>query len=87
VKRVLARILCQIAAVAVMIVGLFPLATIIKKSQPDARRSYYDEVYSDYNAILSIIILLVSIAIGIVLLWLGSKLKSKGKAGPKQVSD
>ena len=60
-----------------MAAGLLPGLHIIKQSRVDARLGYYDYMYFDYNTILSIIILLASIAAGIILLWLGGCLKSK----------
>jgi len=76
-SRTCVRIVCRFLAVAVIVMGLLPLANIIKQSQTDAHLGYDEEVYLDYNRILSFIILLVSIAAGIILLWLGSHLKSK----------
>ena len=60
-----------------MVTGLLPGLHIIKQSRDDARLGYYDYMYFNYNSVLAVIILLVSIAAGIILLWLGSRLKSK----------
>jgi uncharacterized membrane protein YiaA len=78
-KRVPAGFVCQIAGIAVMVLGLWPVLRVYQKSQPDARLSYHDIAYSDYSTVLSVIILLVGFAVGIILLWLGSRIKSRGK--------
>ena len=75
-KRIIG-IFCQILGVVVAVTGLLPILHIARLSQSNARVGYYDYMYFDYNTILSIIILLASIAAGIILLWLGGRLKSK----------
>ena len=76
VKRIIG-ILCQIAGVMVSVTGLLPILHIARLSQNDARVGYYEYMYFDYNSVLAVIILLARIAGGIILLWLGSRLKSK----------
>ncbi|MGH7976671.1 MAG: hypothetical protein ACREC8_08410 [Limisphaerales bacterium] len=76
-KRSIAGIICQIVGIAVMALGVWPLVWVIQKREPDAHLSYNDITYSGYNTVLSIIVLLIAIAIGILLLWLGSRIKRK----------
>ena len=75
-KRIIG-IFCQIAGAVVAVTGLLPILHIARLSQNDARVGYYDYMYFNYSSILAVIILLASIAAGIILLWLGGRLKSK----------
>ena len=63
-------ILSQIGGVVVVVTGLVPMFHIIKQSQNDARLGYYEYIYFNYNSILAVIVLLISVAVGIILLWL-----------------
>ena len=76
-KHLLARIFCRIAGIAIMALGAWPLVRGIQKRAPDAHLSYNDITYSDYNSVLSILILLAAVAIGILLLWVGNRIKTK----------
>ena len=71
------KILCYTGAVAILVVGLLPAVKIIQQTKQDARMSYDDYAYFDFNAILSVIISLGSVAGAVILFWIGRRQKAK----------
>jgi len=66
-------ILCQIAGLATMATG----AVFVFHTGRKMPRYHIEEMYQEYNTDVSVLIFLGSIVLGCVLLWLGSRLKSK----------
>jgi len=72
-------ILCQIAGIAVMVGGAIPGTRILVW---EYRLSHYHYLYCNsdpWNEYISLLELFGGLFLGVILLWLGSRLKSKNK--------
>jgi hypothetical protein len=78
---------CQLAAVVIVVCSLIPrLQLFYFENGHWLKRDHYEVAYWSYLMIRAWIIALVGVVFGVVLFWLGSRLKSKSSSAKNNVS-